>query len=187
MKLERDFYVRTALEVAKDLPGHILVRNSADGVTKGRIIEAEAYMGEIDAAAHSYMGRRTGRTEIMFAPGGCAYVYLIYGMHCCMNVVCNLKDVPQAVLIRVLEPIEGIGLMWKRRPKAKKDVDLCSGPGKLCAAMNITRAQNGADMAWDEIYIERAEGGPFQTEALKRVNIDYAGEAKDYPWRFRLV
>ena len=184
MKLSREFYEGSALEVAKKLLGKQLVHHTPAGVTSGKIIEVEAYMGTEDAAAHSYKGLRGGRTEVMFGPGGFAYVYLIYGMYNCFNIVANAAEVPQAVLIRALEPVEGIELMKGRR---KTDVfkNLCSGPGKLCSAMDISRAQNGADLCGDSLFVLDVKKIPKSNIlATPRINIDYAGEAKDYLWRF---
>lgn len=184
MKLNRDFYLRSGLEVARDLIGKQLVHNSADGTTKGIIVEVEAYMGAGDAAAHSYKGR-TARTAIQFGIGGHAYIYTIYGMHTCMNVVANLPGRPEAVLIRALEPTDGTQLMQKRRQKQSLR-ELCNGPGKLCQAMGITKAHYGADLCGDELYIESVDDELPGIAATRRINVDYAGAAADYPWRFVL-
>ncbi|HVK60908.1 MAG TPA: DNA-3-methyladenine glycosylase, partial [Bdellovibrionales bacterium] len=133
-KLPFSFYQRDTEEVARELLGKTLVHVLKTGQrVSGRIVETEAYLGARDAAAHSRGGLRSKRTESMFLPGGHAYVYLIYGMHYCFNVVTREADEPQAVLIRALEPIEGIEFMRRRR-RVKRDLDLCSGPGKLCDA-----------------------------------------------------
>ncbi len=183
MKLQRDFYERNALIVARELLGKYMVRETSEGTTIGKIVETEAYMGTIDAAAHSYKGK-SSRNEVMFGPGGYAYVYLIYGMYNCFNIVSNTEGTPEAVLIRALEPSEGIGLMKMRR-KTEKLNNLCSGPGKLCLAMDITRNENGMDLCEDKLYLLDNEGVPdADVAATPRINIDYAGEAKDYPWRF---
>ena len=184
MKLQREFYRQSALVVARELIGKKLICHTIEGITGGIIIEAEAYMGAIDAAAHSYKNRRTKRTEAMFSDGGHAYIYLIYGMYLCFNVSANLKDVPEAVLIRALEPTDGIELMQRRRNKQSLK-DLCSGPGKLTQAMGITMAHYNIDLCDDELYIETIDLIP-KVEATKRINIDYAGEAADYLWRFIL-
>lgn len=183
MKLQRDFYERNALIVARELLGKYMVRETSEGTTIGKIVETEAYMGTIDAAAHSYKGK-SSRNEVMFGPGGYAYVYLIYGMYNCFNIVSNAKGTPEAVLIRALEPSKGIELMKMRR-KTEKHNNLCSGPGKLCLAMDITRNENGMDLCEDKLYLLDNEGVPdADVAATPRINIDYAGEAKDYPWRF---
>ncbi|MCX7842569.1 MAG: DNA-3-methyladenine glycosylase [Clostridia bacterium] len=184
MKLKREFYERNTLIVAKDLLGKHLVRVSDEGTTVGKIVEVEAYIGPDDAAAHSCRGLRSSRTEVMYGPGGFAYVYLIYGMYHCFNIVTNTSEKPEAVLIRALEPVEGLELMKIRR-KTDALKKLCSGPGKLCAAMGINREQNGLDLCGDVLYL--AEGDRIDEKdiaATPRINIDYAGEAKDYLWRF---
>lgn len=190
MKMKRDFYQRTGLELGKDLLGLILVHETEKGITKGRIVETEAYMGPIDKAAHSYGNRKSIRTQIQYKEGGFAYIYLIYGMHSCMNVVCNIEGIPESVLIRSLEPVEGIELMKERR-NTDKILNLCSGPGKLCQAMGITREHYGMDLCGDKLYIEEPEltgdiGNSFEIEQSKRINIDYAEEAKDFEWRFTI-
>lgn len=182
MKLQREFYLRGGLEVAKDLIGKKLVHHSAAGVTAGIIVEVEAYLGKIDAAAHSYKGR-TARTEITFGAGGFTYIYLIYGKNICMNVVANVAEIPDAILIRALQPVEGINLMIERRQKNNLR-ELCNGPGKLTQAMAITKNHYGADLCGNELFIETAE--IFQPEiiATKRINVNYAGDAANFLWRF---
>ena len=180
MKLSREFYLRDGLTVARELIGKKLVTNLPEGLTSGIIVETEAYMGAIDAAAHSYRGK-TERTKIFYGAGGFVYVYLIYGMHICTNVVANVENIPEAVLIRALQPVDGIELMKNRRGK-KNLRELCSGPGKLSQALGITKNFYGADLCGEEIFIEPAEN--FQVTATKRINVDYAGEAANYLWRF---
>ncbi len=182
IKLERSFYERDACTLAYELIGKVLVHDSCEGRTSGIIIEAEAYRGPEDKAAHSYNGRRTARTEIMFHEGGLAYVYLIYGMHCCFNVTASVVGKPEAVLIRALEPIEGIDIMTARRGTSRVK-NLCDGPGKLCQAMGITREHYGADLCGNEIYIAD-EGYDFPVATSKRINIDYAEECRDFLWRY---
>lgn len=183
MKLPREFYLRSALEVARDLIGKQLVHVTRSGAAKGIIVETEAYLGKIDPAAHSYKAPPTGRTAIQYGPGGYAYIYTIYGLHCCMNVVTNLPQVPEVVLIRALEPTEGIPLMVSRR-NTRDLRNLCSGPGKLTQAMGITKADYGADLMGDTLYIEDTGSLPPEIAATPRINIDYAGDAAAYPWRF---
>ena len=185
MKCCREVYLKSGLEVARDLIGKKLVHNSAEGLTSGIIVETEAYMGAIDAAAHSYKGL-TERTKIQFGVGGYAYVYLIYGMYTCMNVVVNVENIPECVLIRALQPIEGIELMKIRRKKNNLR-DLCSGPGKLTQAMGITKNHYGIDLCGEEIFIEEVENFTPNITATKRINIDYAGDAANYLWRFILT
>ena len=180
MKLPREFYLRDGLTVARELIGKKLVTVLPEGVTSGIIVETEAYMGALDAAAHSYHGK-TERTKIFFGAGGFVYVYLIYGMHICTNVVANAEDVPEAVLIRALRPVDGVELMKLRRGK-KNLRGLCSGPGKLSQALGITKDFYGEDLCGEKIFIEPAEN--LSVTSTKRINIDYAGEAADYPWRF---
>ena len=185
MKLNREFYRRSALIVARELIGKKLICHNEEGITSGIIIETEAYMGVDDAASHSYQNRRTKRTEAMFSDGGHAYIYLIYGMYLCFNVSANLIDVPEAVLIRALEPTDGIELMQQRRNKQPLK-NLCSGPGKLTQAMGISMRHYNIDLCGDELYIETTDLTP-KIESTKRINIDYAGEAANYPWRFVYV
>ena len=176
--------MRDGLTVARELVGKKLVTNLRDGLTSGIIVETEAYMGKLDAAAHSYKGL-TERTKIFYGAGGFVYVYLIYGRNLCTNVVANLVDVPEAVLIRALEPVDGIELMKIRRGKNNLR-DLCSGPGKLSQALGVTKDFYGADLCDGEIFIE-ATDCQFQVAATKRINVDYAGDAANYPWRFVAV
>ena len=181
MKLPREFYLRDGLTVARELVGKKLVTRLPEGTTGGIIVETEAYMGAIDAAAHSYRGK-TERTKIFFGAGGFVYVYLIYGMYLCTNVVANVTGVPEAVLIRALEPTDGVELMKRRRGKNNLR-GLCSGPGKLSQALGVTKNFYGADLCGEEIFIETTD---FQAQVAvtKRINVDYAGAAADYPWRF---
>ncbi len=181
--MKREFYLRSALEVARDLIGKQLVHVTRSGTAKGIIVETEAYLGKVDPAAHSYKAPPTGRTAIQYGPGGYAYIYTIYGLHCCMNVVTNSSQVPEVVLIRALEPTEGIPLMVSRRGTTDLHA-LCSGPGKLTQALWITKADYGADLLGDELYIADVGVTPPEISATPRINIDYAGDAAAYPWRF---
>lgn len=185
-KLEKEVYLGNAEDVARYLLGKVLIHESPQGVTQGIIVETEAYLGEKDKASHTYKNRRTKRTEIQFMEGGYAYVYFIYGMHYCFNIVTNKADKAEAVLIRALEPVDGIELMKTRR-KTDKVINLSNGPGKLCAAMGITREHNGVDLCSDILYLEYPEDEcEHQIEESKRINIDYAGEARDYLLRFSI-
>ncbi|PRR78667.1 3-methyladenine DNA glycosylase [Clostridium liquoris] len=191
MKLSREFYNRDTVLVAKELLGKVLVTKEMDAVCKGKIVEVEAYMGPEDKAAHSYGGRRTKRVEVMYGEPGFAYVFIIYGLHYCMNTVTREKGVPQAVLIRALEPIKGLDMMSNRRFKKnydkltkKEKINLTNGPAKLCSAMNIDKSLNAEDLCGETIYIEEGGKENFDTGVSKRIGVDYAGEAKDYPWRF---
>ncbi len=182
VKLNREFYLCDGIELSQRLLGKVLVRKKDEIITAGRIVETEAYMGETDKAAHSFKGR-TARCEIQYGLGGYAYVYLIYGMYSCFNVVANGENKPEVSLIRALEPIRGIDEMKKRR-KCQKVANLCSGPGKLCGAMAIDRSLYGEDLCGDHLYLEDDGYTGFEIQAGKRINIDYAGEAADFPWRF---
>lgn len=181
-KLPRSFYQQDALAAAQALLGKVLVRRTPEGITRARIVETEAYLGPADAAAHSYQNRQPNRTRIQYGPGGYAYVFLIYGMHWCMNVVVNDPQHPEVVLLRALEPLEGLELMQARR--GRKD-NLCNGPGKLCAAMAIDRSCYGMDLCGEALWLEEGSLRPEEhILATPRINVDYAGEAAAYPWRF---
>jgi len=155
MKLGREFYLReNTLKVARELLGKLLVVAADDGKrVSGVIVETEAYLGVTDRAAHSYGGRRTARNEVMYGGGGHAYVYFIYGMYFQFNVVTGPADHPQAVLIRALEPVEGIEVVRARRGEMN-DRNLTSGPGKLCIAMGIDRGLNGEDLLAEKVWLE---------------------------------
>ena len=183
MKLPRSFYAQSTLQVARQLLGKYLVRRHPDGKTVGRIVETEAYVGPHDLACHAAKGR-TARTEVMFGPPGHAYVYFIYGVYYCLNIVTEEVGHASAVLIRALEPVEGIELMQQRRGTQKLH-SLASGPGKLCLAMAIDKTLNGVDMCRGNIlYVEdRGEPRP-KIVARPRIGVDYAGKWKDKPWRF---
>ncbi len=183
-KLTREFYQRSGLIVARELIGKELVRKSPEGETRGIIVETEAYMGPDDPAAHSYK-RHTRRVNIQFGPGGFAYVYFIYGMHVCMNVVANVEGKPEVALLRALMPVSGLDLMAARRGKSDA-LSLCSGPGKLCKAMGITMEDYGADLCGDTFFIEDTSFPVPCIDTGKRINVDYAGEAAGWPWRFGL-
>lgn len=194
MKWPLSWYEGDTLDVAKRLLGHKLV-HVVNGVKRsGIIVEVEAYKGPDDKAAHSYGGRRTERTEIMYESPGHAYIYLIYGMYHCFNVITAPEGTPQGVLIRALEPVEGIEDMKQAR-YGKTDItksqfkNLTNGPGKLCKAMGITLEQKGLLLTSDELYIEEVTedhhlSHTYDITAGPRINIDYAEEAVHYPWRF---
>jgi DNA-3-methyladenine glycosylase len=186
MKLPREFYTRpNVLAVARDLLGKLLVVPAKNGKrVSGRIVEAEAYRGPLDRAAHSFGGRRTKRTETMYRVGGTAYVFFVYGMYYQFNVVSNVADAPQAVLIRAVEPVEGIELMRKRR-HAHPDHNLTNGPGKLCIALGIDRRLDAADLLGERVWLEEGEKiSRSRIASGPRIGIDYAQEWKDKPWRF---
>jgi len=237
-KLDRKFYRKDAIQLAKDLLGKYLIHDisayefnksiragdndisrnlNTDGkcrndiitdiITKesenkecikrtlliGKIVETEAYMGFHDKGSHSYNGRRTPRNEVMYGEEGHAYVYFIYGMYYCLNAVAAEEGIAQAVLIRALEPVEGLDIMAVNRfnkplaeLKSKDILNLTSGPGKLCKAFNITRELNGEDLTGDKLYIckNTMKKDDFNIVEAKRIGIDYAEEAKDFLWRF---
>ncbi len=171
MKLPAIFYTRPTLTVARDLIGMHLVRREGRKLRIGRIVETEAYQGPRDLAAHSARGRRTARTEVMFGPPGHAYIYFIYGVWHCLNIVTGAPGTPHAVLIRALEPVRGI--------------ERASGPGLLCQAMTIDRALNGEDLRGNRLWLERPE--PFRSPRVARstrIGIDYAGDWARKRWRF---
>lgn len=188
-KLERDFYTRRdTLRVARELLGKRLVVPAAAGVrVSGRIVETEAYLGVEDKAAHSFGGRRTARTETMYALGGTAYVFFVYGMHHQFNVVTGPEGQPHAVLIRAVEPEEGIELMRERRP-TRADRELTSGPGKLCRALAIDLTYDGEDLTARRVWIEDAgvRVAPSNIAEGPRIGVAYAGEDALKPWRFWL-
>ncbi len=185
MILPESFYRRDTLTVARELIGCTLVSRVDGEDVRGRIVEAEAYRGPLDPAAHSYRGR-TERVRALYEGKGLAYIYLIYGMYWCLNLSCGHEDEPDCVLLRALEPLEGIGVMARRR-RTDKLSNLCSGPGKLCAALGVTKALYGVrvfDPA-SPLTVEAGEGG-YSVDVSPRINIDYAGDAKDWLWRFTL-
>ncbi|NLM48758.1 MAG: DNA-3-methyladenine glycosylase [Epulopiscium sp.] len=191
-KLDRSFYERDTLVVAQELLGKYIVHKIKGKELIARIVETEAYKGPVDKAAHSYQNRRTPRTEVMFGPPGHAYVYLIYGMYLCMNIVTEEEGMPCAVLLRAAEPVEGLDEMaqlrfnktYKQLTRSQK-INLTNGPGKLAMALNITREDNGLDLCAEKMFIcESDSDSNFFIGRGKRINIDYAEEAADYLWRF---
>jgi DNA-3-methyladenine glycosylase len=193
MKLNRNFYNRDARIVGEDLIGKILVRKYNDTVIKARIVETEAYIAAIDKASHGYGGKITPRTKIMFGPPGYAYVYFIYGMYYCLNFVTEEEGTCSAVLIRAVEPVLNVEEMCVNRYKKHLDditkyqkKNISNGPGKLCNALKITIEHNGTDLTGNEIYVEDDGFKDFKVEKSKRINIDYAEEAKDFLWRYTI-
>lgn len=182
--LERSFYLKDATLVAPALLGKVLVHKCDSGITKGMIVETEAYRGAEDKGSHSYLNKRTPRTEIQFGLGGYAYVYMIYGKSYCFNVVTGRENSPEVVFIRALQPLIGIELMQQQRG-VQRSQDLCNGPGKLCTAMGISKANYGEDLCGNQLYIEDyLTLSPTQIGVSARINIDYAEECKDYNWRY---
>lgn len=180
--LPRSFYARPVLVVAPECIGKILVHRTADGTAAGRIVECEAYRGPEDLAAHSAGGRRTKRTEVMFGPPGHAYVFRLYGMHWAFNVVVATEGEPHAVLIRAVEPVFGQKLMSERRGVPPGKPALTNGPGKLCDALAIDGSAYGLDLCKDTLFL--ADGRAGKIGQSPRINIDYAGEWVNKPWRF---
>jgi DNA-3-methyladenine glycosylase len=189
-KLTREFYTRTnVLTVARDLLGKRLVVPTPEGErVSGLIVETEAYRAPADRASHAFGGRRTRRTETMYSVGGTAYVYFVYGMYYQFNVVTGVEDVAHAVLVRALEPVEGVELMRARRP-GRLDRQLTSGPGTLCLALGIDRSHDKADLLGDRVWLEEGPAARRARGAIvsgPRIGIDYAGEWAAKPWRFWL-
>ena len=207
-RLSREFFARDGITVAKELLGKILVHETPGGVVRGIITEVESYMGESDKGSHTYGGKRTERTKPMYHKGGTSYVYLIYGMYSCMNIAAMTEGIPQAVLLRSVVPAEEesrrrmialrLAELNKKQRKKGKPIytpdncppslkkHLADGPGKLCVAMGITRADNDLDMVESSTFYvtEGISVKKKQIKAGKRIGIDYAGEAADYLWRF---
>ncbi len=182
--LPAHFYNRDAALVARELLGAELRFSSAHGVISGVIVETEAYLGPHDPACHATAGR-TARTWHLFGPPGTAYVYFVYGMHWCVNAVTREDGFGSAVLIRAVQPLRGIETMRERRPKARRDADLCNGPAKLCAAYGISRAQDGVSLVNSALRIVERESVPDEHVIVgPRVGIS---KAVDWPLRFRAV
>lgn len=186
-RLQRDFYHQDVVKLAQALLGKVFVRIENGLRLSGKIVETEAYLGIPDKAAHTVGGRRTQRNASMWQDGGTLYVYFTYGMHHCMNIVAQQANEPVAVLIRALEPIDGIDMMYTRRKVARKDHQLCSGPAKLCQALNINRDQDGIDLVTDDqLWIEdHSIKVPRNAIASgPRIGVHYAQEWAEKPYRF---
>jgi DNA-3-methyladenine glycosylase len=186
-KLRLEFYQRTSvLKIAKELLGKILVTNWEGIITSGRIVECEAYAGIIDKASHASGGRRTARNEIMYGAGGNAYVYLCYGIHHLFNVVTHDAGTPHAVLIRALDPLEGVDEMLLRTGKKRLDHTLTRGPGNVSKALGIHTRHSGTPLTGSKIYI-LDDGGSFDRREIvssPRIGVDYAGKDALLPYRF---
>jgi DNA-3-methyladenine glycosylase len=186
MKLTDSFYQRTdVVKIARELLGKVLFTNVNGIITAGIIVETEAYSWQ-EKGCHAYGSKKTNRNAVMFERGGHAYVYLCYGMHYLFNIVTNEPSVPEAVLIRALQPLHGIDEMSLRRGKLKNNFHLTSGPGKLTKALGIDRKLNGKFLLDDEVWVEDLGRriSNRQIEATPRIGIDYAGEDALLPWRF---
>ena len=188
-KLLREFYVRpSVVQIAKDLLGKYLLTRLEDTVTGGMIVETEAYAGPEDRASHAYNSRRTSRTEIMFHEGGVAYVYLCYGIHHLFNIVTNVEGIPHAVLIRAIEPTDGVELMLHRRNMKEVSPKLSGGPGTLTQALGIKTTHTQTDLTGEQIWLEDRGFLVPEDEIIAgpRVGVSYAGEDAENPWRFQL-
>ena len=200
-RLPREFYDGDTVQVAQHLLGKYLVRRLGDTFLAGRITETEAYVGRCDKACHAYNYRRTARTETLFLGPGHAYIYLIYGMYHCLNFVTEPEGEPAAVLIRAGEPLAGAETMARLRYGYKpltayRRKNFLNGPGKLCKALSLTREQNGLDLVTGaDLFVCDGPGDiglpcpvlpPERMRSGPRIGVDYAGEARDYPWRFWL-
>lgn len=188
MRLTRAFYRRDAQTVARHLLGQRLVRVLRGRRLAGIIVETEAYLGPQDQAAHSRNGHRSVRNQVMYADGGHAYVYFTYGLHHCVNVVCGRVNEPVAVLIRAIEPTEGVEAMRRHRPAAMPDRNLCSGPAKLCQALAIDLGLNGEDLVSSRrLFIEAVRALPLPSSRVRttaRIGVGYAGAWAAKPLRF---
>jgi DNA-3-methyladenine glycosylase len=186
-KLPKEFYLRKdVVKIAKELLGKIIVTNFDNITTAARIVETEAYNGAVDKASHAYGNRRTNRTEIMFAEGGVAYVYLCYGIHHLFNVVTNVKDTPHAVLVRAVEPLMGIEDMLLRTGKPKLDYTLTKGPGNVSKALGIITPHTGLSLSGKQLFIAD-DGFRLKSPSIgisARIGVDYAAEDAVLPYRF---
>ncbi|MCP4458555.1 MAG: DNA-3-methyladenine glycosylase [Cytophagales bacterium] len=173
------------VKICRELIGMVLFHQSAEGLVGGRIVETEAYNGRTDKASHAYH-RRTKRTEVMYEQGGCAYIYLCYGIHHLFNIVTNVEGYADAVLIRAIEPMFGIDLMRARTGKGERTAKLASGPGLVGKSMGFRKSQTG-QLLNDKIWIGKEKNGKVaNVEISKRIGVDYAEEDADLPWRFML-
>ena len=179
------------VQIARDMLGMELFSQTSEGITSGFIVETEAYAGITDKASHAWNGRRTARTEIMYAQGGTIYVYLCYGIHSLFNVVTNKIDIPDAVLVRAIKPVTGIELMLKRLKKDRLKATILYGPGNVTKALGIHFSQSGmilgkSDSNGNKIWLEQGLSPIYPTETAvgKRIGVDYAGEDALRPYRF---
>jgi DNA-3-methyladenine glycosylase len=185
-KLPGDFYMHETVHVARALLGCVLWRRVRGRLLAARLVEVEAYLGANDMASHARRGLRSERNESMYLEGGHAYIYLSYGMHWCMNVVTQEADVAEAVLLRAAEPLQGIETMWKQRPKAKRERDLLSGPGKLCAGMLIDKKFDREPLDGDRLFLTARDVSLADDDIAvsPRIGVDGAPEAAHWPLRF---
>ena len=190
-KLAADFYKRDNVQlISRELLGKVLCTNFHGKLTSGIIVETEAYAGGTDKASHAYGGRRTKRTETMYSSGGTAYVYLCYGIHHLFNVITNVEGVPHAVLIRSVQPLDGIDIMLQRRNLKNISNRLTAGPGILSQAMGISVHISGQSLLDKQIWIENRENNnplkDFKIISSPRVGVQYAGKDASNPWRFQV-
>lgn len=192
MILDKQFYKQGALTLAKELLGKVIVRKIDNVTLRAKIVETEAYIGEIDKASHAYNNRRTERTEPLFREGGISYVFFIYGKYYCFNVISGIENKGEGVLIRALEPLNEFDYLAEKRfnenydelSESKKKA-LTNGPSKLCMALSIDKLDNYKNLyEKGDLYIEDGEGENFEIVETKRIGIDYAEEAIDFLWRF---
>lgn len=186
-KLTKEFYRRdNVLVISKDLLGKIIYTKINGSLCAGLITETEAYAGEADQASHAFKGKRTDRTEVMYSAGGISYVYLCYGIHSLFNIVTNQEEIPHAILIRAIKPVEGIPEILKRRNKVKLLQNTCIGPGNVSQALGINISHNRIDLEGDEIWIED-QGISYPESQIKtgmRIGVEYAKEDALLPYRF---
>jgi len=186
LRLKQEFYQKDAVQVARDLLGKIIVRKYDGKTITVKIVETEAYCGAEDKASHAHNNKKTKRTAPMFKKGGHAYIYLIYGMYYCLNVVTAAENNPHAVLIRGVEPLKGLKYIKENRQiKSSRSKDLTNGPGKLSQALKIDKSFDGCNLVENNsLYLTDGGTEDFEIESSPRVNIDYAEEYKDKKWRF---
>ena len=187
--IEEEFYQQSdILSIAQELLGKVLLTNFEGDLTSGIIVETEAYEGLTDKASHAYGGKKTNRTKTMYESGGVAYVYLCYGMHHLFNIVTNKVNIPHAILIRAVEPLDGLSIMLKRRNKNNKDLKLTSGPGSMTKALGITMSNSGESLMNQIIWLEDQNIKIKKKNIISspRVGIPYAEEDISNPWRFRI-
>ena len=188
-KLTLDFYQREdVLTISQELLGKVLCTNINDNLTSGIIVETEAYGGTTDKASHAYGGRRTKRTEAMYLPGGNAYIYLCYGIHHLFNIVTNIEGIPHAILIRAIEPKDGMKIMLQRRGKKNSHYKLTGGPGSLSKALGITIKDSGISLLGNRIWVDDQNIyiNNQEISASARVGVSYAGTDANNPWRFQI-
>ncbi len=191
-KLKHDFFLQEdVLQISKDLLGKCITTNIQNHQTQGLIVETEAYAGVTDKASHAYNGRRTARTETMYQEGGIAYIYLCYGMHHLLNVVTNVTNVPHAVLIRAIQPMQGIDEIKRRRNLSNNDTKLkniCPGPGTVSQGLGLTIENDGESFMGNKIWIEESDISISEEDIIAgtRIGVDYAEEDALLPYRFRV-